>query len=131
MLKCNVRGVANGYPLKLVDCTTEVIEVEFDKEMIVTLLGKIDYAALKKAALDLDIPDLEGYGESSVADATGDAEAPSVPAVDMEDEELLKRIHHVLLEVHVMEGSLVCPESGRKFGIKEGIPNMLLHEDEV
>jgi len=26
---------------------------------------------------------------------------------------------------------LICPESGRKFPISKGIPNMLLNEDEV
>jgi hypothetical protein len=26
---------------------------------------------------------------------------------------------------------LVCPETGRKFPVNKGIPNMLLHEDEV
>lgn len=37
----------------------------------------------------------------------------------------------LLVQVEVQEGSLVCPESGRKFHIKNGIPNMLLNEDEV
>lgn len=30
-----------------------------------------------------------------------------------------------------MEGSLICPETGRKFPVSKGIPNMLLNEDEV
>lgn len=30
-----------------------------------------------------------------------------------------------------MEGDLECPETGRKFPINSGIPNMLLKEDEV
>jgi multifunctional methyltransferase subunit TRM112 len=47
------------------------------------------------------------------------------------DVDMLKELHHLLLEVHVLEGHLVCPESGRRFPIKDGIPNMLLHEDEV
>jgi multifunctional methyltransferase subunit TRM112 len=33
--------------------------------------------------------------------------------------------------VHVLEGDLVCPESARKFPIKNGIPNMLLNQDEI
>ena len=28
-----------------------------------------------------------------------------------------------------MEGELECPESGRRFPVSEGIPNMLLTED--
>ena len=35
------------------------------------------------------------------------------------------------LQVEVQEGSLVCPETGRRFPISDGIPNMLLNEDEV
>ena len=34
-------------------------------------------------------------------------------------------------QVHVVEGCLVCPKSGRRFLINNGIPNMLLHEDEI
>ena len=31
----------------------------------------------------------------------------------LEDEGFLRNLHHVLLEVHVESGSLICPESGR------------------
>lgn len=48
-----------------------------------------------------------------------------------EDEAFLKRLHHILLQVEITEGSLECPETGRKFLITNGIPNMLLNEDEV
>ena len=47
------------------------------------------------------------------------------------DETFLKKLHHILLEVRLIEGALVCPESGRKFPVKNSIPNMLLNEDEV
>lgn len=47
------------------------------------------------------------------------------------DEEFLKKVHHVLLEVEVINGDLLCPESGRKFPINDGIPNMLFNEDET
>jgi multifunctional methyltransferase subunit TRM112 len=30
-----------------------------------------------------------------------------------------------------MEGALVCPNCARRYPIKNGIPNMLLNEDEV
>jgi multifunctional methyltransferase subunit TRM112 len=57
---------------------------------------------------------------------------PRTLAPDFEnDEEFLKKAHHVLLEVEVLAGELVCPETGRLFPIKDGIPNMLLNEDEV
>ena len=34
-------------------------------------------------------------------------------------------------QIEIDEGSLECPETGRKFQIKQGIPNMLLNEDEI
>ncbi|CAB4069726.1 OPA1 [Lepeophtheirus salmonis] len=45
--------------------------------------------------------------------------------------EFLKKAHRLLLEIEVINGDLVCPETGRKFPITDGIPNMLLNEDEV
>lgn len=47
------------------------------------------------------------------------------------DEDFLHKAHHALLEIDVIKGNLVCPQSGRKFPISNGIPNMLLNEDEV
>jgi uncharacterized protein YbaR (Trm112 family) len=40
-------------------------------------------------------------------------------------------IQDFLLQVHLEEGALVCPETGRRFPVSKGIPNMLLNEDEV
>lgn len=54
-----------------------------------------------------------------------------MPAEAATDEEFLQRLHHVLMEVDVTEGTLVCPETGRQFPISNGIPNMLLEENEV
>lgn len=54
-------------------------------------------------------------------------EAPSGTA----DEDTMKKVHHALLEVEVVKGDLVCPETGRKFPINQGIPNMLCNEDEI
>lgn len=47
------------------------------------------------------------------------------------DQDFLKKVHHVLLQVDVINGELICPETGRKFPINNGIPNMLLNEDEI
>ena len=40
-------------------------------------------------------------------------------------------LFYLFFQVEVREGSLVCPETSRKFPISNGIPNMLLNEDEV
>ena len=48
-----------------------------------------------------------------------------LPEKFAEDEGFLKALHHVLLEVEIIEGTLVCPETGKRFPVKEGIPSML------
>ena len=50
---------------------------------------------------------------------------PAVPEDYATNEEFLKALHHVLLEVEIVEGVLVCPETDKRFPIKEGIPSML------
>lgn len=36
-----------------------------------------------------------------------------------------------LLQVEVMEGELQCPDSGRRFPITGGVPNLLLPEGDA
>ena len=48
-----------------------------------------------------------------------------------EKETLMKNLHKVLFDLHVVEGHLVCPDTKRRFPISMGIPNMILHEDEI
>lgn len=49
------------------------------------------------------------------------------PADDsLDDEGLLRDIHKLLLETHIIEGKLVCGNCGHEYMIKEGIPNFLL-----
>merc|ERR1712181_206066 len=47
------------------------------------------------------------------------------------DMDFLRKAHHALLEIEVINGDLVCPETSRKFPVTDGIPNMLLNEDEI
>ena len=117
MLKCNIRGVEDGYPLKISADKTEVIETPFDSDLVKGVLNRIQFNALKSAALDLDIPDLAGIDELTTE--------------ILDDDDSLHKIHHVLFEVHMIDGNLICPQSGRKFPVRNGIPNMLLNEDEV
>lgn len=94
-------------------------ESPVDREMLRRTLPKLDYAAILQASANLttNVPDL-----------------PTIPPQypeNLEDESLLASLHTVLFDVHVIEGHLVCPDTGRKFPIKDGIPNMILHEDEL
>ena len=85
--------------------------------MTISMLRKIDLPALKAAASDLSMHELDGISE--------------ITEEMRSDDNLLRKVHHLLFEVHLIDGHLVCPESSRKFPVKDGIPNMLLHEDEV
>ena len=51
--------------------------------------------------------------------------------MNLDNSDFLNKVHHALFEVEVVSGDLICPETGRKFVIKDGIPNMLCSEDEV
>jgi len=82
------------------------------------MVKKINWSALKSAALDMSIDNSYNNLET-------------ISETEIQSEEFLKYLHHLLFEVHLLDGSLICPESGRTFPVKDGIPNMLLHEDEL
>jgi multifunctional methyltransferase subunit TRM112 len=94
-------------------------ESPVDREMLQRTLFKLDYSALRQAASQLS---------SSV---------PNMPELPVEcpqhfdDELLVSNLHKVIFDIHVIEGFLICPDTGRKFPIKDSIPNMILHEDEI
>ena len=81
-------------------------------------MARVQISALKSACHDIGLHDLDNIPDTY----------DNIDLIDVED---LHKLHHVLLEVHVLDGELICPESGRKFPIREGIPNMILHEDEL
>ncbi|XP_074571929.1 multifunctional methyltransferase subunit TRM112 homolog A-like [Curcuma longa] len=115
MLSSNVKGVVDGFPLRLEAEKWVEKEVELNADFLRHIFPKIEWKALASAARAV------GYGE-----------LPDEAFVAMLDsEDFLRRFHHALLEIHVEEGALVCPDTGRRFPINKGIPNMLLNEDEI
>ena len=124
-------GAQSLAPCLLGSATSEQRLSEFLKH----ILPKLDWQALCEAAVSVlaCIPCLlsSPYAIAS-QEVLGLPGLPAVVAPNMlESETFLKALHHVLLEVHVEEGTLVCPESGHRFSIEQGIPNMLLDEDLV
>ncbi|XP_030475358.1 multifunctional methyltransferase subunit TRM112 homolog A-like [Syzygium oleosum] len=115
MLSSNIKGVTNGFPLGIV--VEKVIEkpVEMNPDFLKNMFTKIEWKALVDASRSMGYADLPDQADSSMLDSV----------------DFLQRFHHALLELHLEEGTLVCPETGRKFPVNKGIPNMLLHEDEV
>ncbi|CAN8020127.1 hypothetical protein HPB47_008295 [Ixodes persulcatus] len=113
--KC-IKGVNVGFPLGIVAQETKEVSVDFNPEFVSRMIPKLDWDALYQAAESLGCA----------------ADLPKSLAPNYEhDQDFLKQAHHALFEVEVISGELVCPETGRKFPITNGIPNMLLNEDEV
>ncbi|TPX35282.1 hypothetical protein SmJEL517_g02239 [Synchytrium microbalum] len=47
------------------------------------------------------------------------------------DDEFLQALHHVLMEIRVVQGQMQCDGCGHIYPIKDSIPNMLLQDTEV
>ncbi|XP_042033992.1 multifunctional methyltransferase subunit TRM112 homolog A-like [Salvia splendens] len=115
MLSSNIKGLTSGFPLGIEVEKTEEKEVEMNADFLRNMFAKVEWKALVEAAKTLGYTELPDNVEPSMLDS----------------DEFLRRFHHALLELHLEEGALVCPETGRKFPVNKGIPNMLLHEDEI
>ncbi|CAA0842251.1 Multifunctional methyltransferase subunit TRM112-like protein [Striga hermonthica] len=115
MLSSNIKGVTNGYPLKIEVEKVVQREVELNPDFLRNMFGKVEWKALVDASRTLGYSELPDEAEHTMLDS----------------DDFLRKFHHALLELHLEEGALVCPETGRKFPVNKGIPNMLLHEDEV
>ncbi|KOO28723.1 tRNA methyltransferase 112-like protein [Chrysochromulina tobinii] len=103
-------GTKNGYPLAIEVEKMETVEAEFNGEFTARMVEKLDYAALLSTLRSLSV-------ETGLPAA--------VPAEYAGDEVFLKALHHALMEIEILEGYLVCPETQKKFPIREGIPSML------
>jgi multifunctional methyltransferase subunit TRM112 len=47
-----------------------------------------------------------------------------------EDPAFLQALYHIIMNVHLVKGMLTCPVTGREFPVQDGIPNMMLEEEE-
>mmetsp|Transcript_27792 Transcript_27792/g.76508 ORF Transcript_27792/g.76508 Transcript_27792/m.76508 type:complete len:138 (-) Transcript_27792:231-644(-) len=130
LLQCNKKGVTNGFPLIIKPIVMKYEESQFDKDFVSAMVPKLQYDALLQA-----VQWVKEYPE--FANGTGlpsgglPALPAEVPAEYQSDEDFLRRLHFLLFDVHLVEGKLVCPESGREFPVNDRIPNMLLNDDEV
>ena len=106
-----------SYPLKVVPDEGGLKQVTsaYDEVLAKSLLSKIDWPALRKTAAEL--------GVATLPEAVPEGAATS--------EAFLRSLHALAMDVHVEEGSLVCPNCGRAYPISKGVPNMLLRDDEV
>jgi multifunctional methyltransferase subunit TRM112 len=56
---------------------------------------------------------------------------PPILTTDLADDPaFLQALYHILMNVHLIRGVLTCPVTGREFLVSDGIPNMILEEEE-
>mmetsp|Transcript_25437 Transcript_25437/g.31341 ORF Transcript_25437/g.31341 Transcript_25437/m.31341 type:complete len:149 (+) Transcript_25437:130-576(+) len=140
-LQSNVKGTEKGYPLTIEPTKIEYEESPIDMEFVENILTKIDYSALLSARNQIEdrchsdlgsnfvVPSLPEVMPKRYSD--GNSKDDKIEEDETNQEAFLKSIHTILFDIHVLEGHLVCPDTGRRFNIKMGIPNMILHEDEI
>lgn len=115
LMMCNRKQCSGGFPLKVSVRESKTTESDFNANHIKAMLSRIDYQALLTTANSLGIHSLP----------------PSYNESDLVDEMFLKSVHDVIMDYQLLEGDLICPKCDRKFPVHMGIPNMLLHDDEV
>ena len=108
-LRCPAKDVAKGFPLGLELEAMEVKESEFNEEFIRHMLPSLDWECILIAANAVGLQGIPQTFDPSLLDDTA----------------FLQALHNLLLDVHVTKGKLVCPESGRKFPIENGLPDMM------
>ncbi|KAK1933509.1 hypothetical protein X943_003970 [Babesia divergens] len=114
LLMCNTEKCVNGYPLKIspsiVDDACKTISQELNPQFIRKMLQRMDYPSLVDAAksVGLDLP--ASYSES-----------------DLENDSFLAQVHHCILEFHVLEATLTCPQCGRVYTISKGMHESHVH----
>ncbi|KAI0728323.1 hypothetical protein C8Q72DRAFT_835102 [Fomitopsis betulina] len=114
LLACHAKGcTSNNFPLQFKDVQVELREAEFNPDFLRGFLPRLEWSALVDAARQL-----------------GDTSLP-LEAPEMMDDDFLQKLHHVLLEVHIEEGVMICPNCNHIYPISNGIPNMLLAEHEI
>ena len=116
MLMCNVKSCTkNNYPLIIKVDESKIIDTEFNPEFIEKLIPKLDWPALYQTILTFGV----------------DSFPKEFKQEFVQDEEFLHELHNYLLQTHIIEGYLECPNCKRKYPIKNGIPNMILKDEEI
>ena len=110
-LRNNAMDCETGYPLTIEVDEFVTNESEFSAEKVVHLLNNLNWPCLRLAA--------EQCGIESLPEELSDEL--------MEDNSFLEAIHHVLFDVEIVRGQMICPDTGRSFPIENGIPNMMFY----
>jgi multifunctional methyltransferase subunit TRM112 len=94
--------------------------------MIILIILKVVESAFDVEFIKHIIPSLHWESLTVGAECVGFKGLPAVMSDELlEDDQFLQAVHHVLLDIHVLEGTLVCPETGKRFPITHGVPSMM------
>ena len=115
ILMCNVKNcIKKEIPLSLLVEKSEIIETEFNKDLVKKTLLRMNWNHLVETSKQL-----------------GEEELPSELKSDLlENSDFLMKLHNIIFQFHVVEGKLICKECKREYLVKNGIPNLLLEDDE-
>ncbi|XP_068117696.1 multifunctional methyltransferase subunit TRM112-like protein isoform X2 [Hyperolius riggenbachi] len=108
----------------------KVSSVDFNREFITHMIPKLEWEALVETAESVCFLQTINCRGMSTQLGYGSGLPRELLSGYEKDDDFLKKVHYVLLEVEVTEGALKCPESGTEFPITRGIPNMLINADE-
>jgi multifunctional methyltransferase subunit TRM112 len=121
ILQCHVKGCnKQNYPLTLRNIkynTIPDIQPEKATALISRLLPKLDYSTVK---VSLQQCGIEG----------GDLPL-ELPENASQNENFLSNLGKHLMGIDIESGEMVCEGCGHIYPITEGIPNMLLNENEI
>ena len=114
----NAKG--KGFPLKIAATEIRVDKPSADADptsqiqFCQGILGMLDWPALVAAASEMGLTTLPPILTSELA----------------ENDAFLQALYHILIHVHLINGMLTCPTTGREFPVTDGVPNMMLDEEE-
>jgi multifunctional methyltransferase subunit TRM112 len=108
-LRCHAKDVTHGGPLLLEVTDFEVDETEYNVAFLQSILPTLDWNAVQIEAKAIGVDGIPTEWDPKL----------------LNDDDFLRAMHRLLLDVHIVEGTLTCPESGRKFPIEKGIAKMM------
>ncbi|CCC08903.1 Trm112p-domain-containing protein [Neurospora crassa] len=108
----NCKSSNDSFPLHPKEAELAKDDIEINPQLLINVLPRIDWAALRTTSTELGFPTLP--------------EQPPSPEDLQSDEALLKELHELLMETQMMEGKLVCGHCGHEYAVKNGVANFLL-----
>jgi len=108
-----------GFPLRITATEVRVEETqgvvtEQQVAFVQNMLSRLDWPALVRACKEMGIPTIPVQLTDDMA----------------HNQDFLKALHNILMNVHLVQGMLTCPVTGKEFPVTNGIANMMLDEED-